>query len=120
MNKELLIETLDKMTPSDMGLLVNDLKEKWGVTLPTVQTQAPQVVVVEEEQTEFTVTLASFPADKKMAVIKSVRAITGLGLKEAKELAETAPKVLKADISKAEVEELKAAFAETNAVLNVT
>jgi large subunit ribosomal protein L7/L12 len=119
MNKELLIDTLSNMPSSEMALLVEDLKSKWGVTLPTAQVQVQKQEVVEEEQTEFTVKLSSFAADKKMAVIKAIRAATGLGLKEAKEMAESVPKVLKESISKEEVDELKAAFAESEATLTV-
>lgn len=118
--KEEVISALDNMKPAELGALISDLESAWGVKVPK-GIGAPKVEVVEEseEQTEFTMELTSFPGNKKVAVIKKVREILGLGLKEAKELCEGAPQILKEDISGEEVEGLKKAFAETEAVLTV-
>jgi large subunit ribosomal protein L7/L12 len=91
--------------------LAKMLEEKWGVTAAAAVAVAagPAAGPVEaaEEQTEFTVMMTSF-GEKKIEVIKEVRAITGLGLKEAKDLVEAAPKAVKEGVSKAEAEKLKA------------
>jgi large subunit ribosomal protein L7/L12 len=84
------------------------LEEKWGVSAaaPVAVAAAPAAAEVAEEQTEFDVVLASF-GEKKINVIKEVRAITTLGLKEAKDLVESAPKTVKEGIRKEEAEEIK-------------
>lgn len=110
---EELVEELSKLTVLEMSELKKALEEHWGV-----EASAPAVMAVAgapaaggeeaaEEATDFEVTLAEVPADKKIAVIKIVREVTGLGLKEAKELSESAPKVLKESSPKAEAEEIK-------------
>lgn len=106
-----LVETLSQLTVLEMSELKSALEDKWGVTAAAA---APAMVAMPagggeaaEEATDFEVTLAEAPADKKIAVIKEVRAITGLGLKEAKELVEGAPKVVKDSAPKAEAEEIK-------------
>ncbi len=106
-----LVEELSGLTVLDMSKLKAALEEKWGVTAA-----APAAVIAAapaadaqgaaEESTEFKVTLEEAPADKKIAIIKVVREITGLGLKEAKELVEGAPKVLKETAPKAESDEI--------------
>lgn len=107
---EEIVETLSNLPVLELAKLKTLLEEKWGV-----KAQAAQVVAAapaggageeKEEATEFKVTLESAPADKKIAMIKVVREITGLGLKEAKELVEKAPTVLKENASKAEAEEI--------------
>lgn len=108
-NLEQLAEDLSALTVIEAADLSKMLEEKWGVSAA-----APVAVAVAadasgeaaEEQTEFDVVLASF-GEKKINVIKEVRAITGLGLKEAKDLVESAPKAVKEAVSKDEAEEIK-------------
>lgn len=110
-NIDQLVETLSKLTVLEMAELKKALEEKWGVK---AQAAAPVAVAVPaaleaeaaSESTEFKVTLEEAPADKKIAVIKVVREVTGLGLKEAKELVEGAPKVIKESAPKAEADEI--------------
>ncbi len=110
MNKEALVEELSKLTVIELAELKTALEDKWGVKAAA----AAQVVAAApadnaaavEESTDFEVTLAESPADKKIAIIKVVREITGLGLKEAKELVERAPKVVKESVAKAEADEI--------------
>ena len=103
-----IIEDLSKLTVVEAAELSKQLEEKWGVTAA-----APAAAVVGagaaagEEKTEFTVFLAA-AGDKKINVIKEVRSITGLGLKEAKDLVEAAPKEVKAGVAKKEADEMKA------------
>jgi large subunit ribosomal protein L7/L12 len=103
-----LIEALSNMTVKQLADLATLLEEEWGVTAATgggmMMAAAPAEAV--EEQTEFNVILADMGA-KKINVIKAVRAITGLGLKEAKELVESAPSTVKEAVSKDEAEEVK-------------
>ena len=107
---EEIAEELSQLSVLDMSKLKTMLEEKWDVkaaaAAPTVVAAAPAAEQA-AEATDFKVTLESFPADKKIAIIKLIREITGLGLKEAKEMAEAAPKVLKDSSPKAEAEEIK-------------
>ncbi|MFN3362749.1 MAG: 50S ribosomal protein L7/L12 [Allorhizobium sp.] len=113
-----LVEDLSALTVMEAAELSKMLEEKWGVSaaapvaVAAVAGAAPAAAV--EEQTEFDVVLAD-AGDKKINVIKEVRAITGLGLKEAKELVEGAPKVVKEQVSKAEAEDLKKKLEEAGA-----
>lgn len=100
-----LIEHISKMSVLECAELVKQLEEKFGVSAAPVAVAAGPAAVV-EEKTEFTVVLAD-GGDKKINVIKEVRGITGLGLKEAKDLVEGAPKVVKEGIAKAEAEDIK-------------
>ncbi len=107
--KDQVIEWLSGQTIIDLAALVKDLETKWGVSAaaaaaPAAAAAAP--VVAAEAQTEFTVVLKEAGANK-IGVIKEVRAITGLGLKEAKDLVEGAPKNVKENAPKAEAEEIK-------------
>ena len=108
--REQLIEHLSKMSVMDIISLTKELENSWGVSAAPVAVAAaagPAAAAAPvEEQTEFTVELTSF-GDKKIQVIKVVREITGLGLKEAKDLVEAAPKPIKEGISKADAEEIK-------------
>ncbi len=110
--KEQVIDWLSGQSVVEIAALVKDLEEKWGVSAaaPVAVAAAPAAVggAVEaaEEQTEFDVIFAA-PGDNKIASIKEVRAITGLGLKEAKDLVESAPKPVKEGVSKEEAEEVK-------------
>jgi len=110
-NIDEIVETLSKLPVIELAKLKTALEDKWGVKAQAAAVQAaPAAQAAEgeakEEATEFKVTLEEAPADKKIAIIKVVREITGLGLKEAKELVEGAPKVLKESAPKAEADEI--------------
>ena len=103
-----IVDQLSKLTVVEAAELSKQLEEKWGVTAAVPAATAPVASATPaEEKTEFTIFLAA-TGDKKINVIKEVRAITGLGLKEAKDLVEGAPKEVKADVPKKEAEEIKA------------
>ncbi|MCX6990092.1 MAG: 50S ribosomal protein L7/L12 [Chlamydiae bacterium] len=107
---EQLVETLSKLSVLDMSKLKTALEDKWGVkaaaaAAPMMMAAAPAAAAA-AESTEFSVTLEASTAEKKIGVIKIVREITGLGLKEAKDLVDGAPKVLKETCPKAEAEEI--------------
>ena len=104
-----IIEELSKLTVVEAAELSKQLEEKWGVTAAAPVAAAPAggaAAPAGEEKSEFSVFLVS-AGDKKINVIKEVRAITGLGLKEAKDLVEAAPKEIKSDVPKKEAEEFK-------------
>lgn len=103
---EQLIEHISGMSVLDLAELVKELEDKFGVSAAPVAVAGAAAGPAAEEQTEFTVVLAEAGA-KKINVIKEVRGITGLGLKEAKELVEGAPKPVKEGVEKAEAEEIK-------------
>lgn len=105
---EKLVEELSKLNVMEAADLSKALEEKWGVSASPVMAAAPAAAAAEpvEEKTQFDVILAAI-GDKKLDVIKEVRALTGLGLKEAKELVEAAPKAVKEATSKAQAEEIK-------------
>ena len=108
--KEDVVSFIENMSVLDLSQLVKDLEEKFGVSAaaPVAVAAAPGAAAgaAAEEKTEFTVVLAA-AGDKKINVIKEVRGITGLGLKEAKDLVEGAPKPLKEGVAKDEAEEIK-------------
>lgn len=119
-NTEQLVEELSKLTVLEMSELKNALEEHWGVTAAAPAMMAAPAAAggeaaAAEEATDFEVTLTDVPADKKIAVIKIIREISGLGLKEAKVLSESAPKVLKDSAPKAEAEEIKKKFEDVGA-----
>ena len=103
-----IIEDLSKLTVVEAAELSKQLEEKWGVTAaaPVAAAAAPGASPAGEEKSEFSLFLAA-AGDKKINVIKEVRAITGLGLKEAKDLVEGAPKEIKAGVPKKEADEFK-------------
>ena len=103
-----IIEDLSSLTVVEAADLSKQLEEKWGVTAATAVAAAPVAagVAPAEEKDEYTVVLSS-AGDKKINVIKEVRAVTSLGLKEAKDLVEGAPKDIKTGVSKKEAEEIK-------------
>ena len=101
-----IIEDLSKLTVVEAAELSKQLEEKWGVTEAEPVAAAAAGAAAGEEKTEFSVFLTS-AGDKKINVIKEVRAITGLGLKEAKDLVEAAPKEVKAGVAKKEADEMK-------------
>ena len=102
-----IIEDLSKLTVVEAAELSKQLEDKWGVTAATAAAVAPAAAAAPaEEKSEFTIFLSS-AGDKKINVIKEVRVITGLGLKEAKDLVEGAPKEIKSGVNKKEAEEIK-------------
>ena len=102
-----IIDELSKLTVVEAAELSKQLEEKWGVTAAAPAAAAPAPgAAPEEEKSEFTIFLAS-AGDKKINVIKEVRSITGLGLKEAKDLVEAAPKEVKKGVAKKDAEEAK-------------
>lgn len=109
---EEIVKTLSNLKVTDLAKLKKMLEEEWGVTAAAPVAMAVAAApaaggdAAAEEATDFQVTLTEVPADKKIGVIKVVREITGLGLKEAKDIAEGAPKVLKETCPKAEAEEI--------------
>lgn len=117
--KEQVITFLENLTLLEAADLVKELEEKFGVSAaaPVAFAAAPGAAAAApaEEQTEFTVILASVPADKKINVIKEIRGITGLGLKEAKDLVEGAPKTVKEGVSKDESAKIKKALEDAGA-----
>ncbi len=116
-NLEKIVEDLSSLTVLEAAELAKLLEEKWGVSaaaaVAVVAGPAAAAAPV-EEQTEFTVVLAAF-GEKKIEVIKEVRAITGLGLKEAKDLVEGAPKPVKEGVTKDEAEKIKATLEKAGA-----
>jgi large subunit ribosomal protein L7/L12 len=118
-----LVEELSKLTVLEAAELSKLLEEKWGVSAaaPVAAAAAPAAAATAapaEEQTEFTVILAN-AGDKKINVIKEVRTITGLGLKEAKDLVEGAPKPVKEGVSKDEVAKIKKMLEDAGAKVEV-
>jgi large subunit ribosomal protein L7/L12 len=120
---EQIVEQLSALTVLEAAELSKMLEEKWGVSaaapVAVAAAGAPAAGgAAAEEQTEFTVILAA-AGDKKINVIKEIRAITGLGLKEAKDLVEGAPKEVKAGVSKDEADKIKKVLEENGATVEV-
>ncbi|NHB58145.1 50S ribosomal protein L7/L12 [Acinetobacter sp. ANC 4169] len=116
-NEEILNAVAEK-TVLELVELISAFEEKFNVSAAAVAVAAGPAAAAAEEQSEFNVELTSFGANK-VAVIKAVREITGLGLKEAKDMVEGAPSVLKEGVSKEEAEELKKKLEETGATVTV-
>jgi large subunit ribosomal protein L7/L12 len=122
--KEDVIKFVENMTVLELSDLVKDLEKRFGVSaaaMPVAVGAAPlaaEAAAPSEEQTEFSVILQA-AGEKKIQVIKVVRAITGLGLKEAKDLVDGAPKAVKEGISKKEVEDIKKQLEEVGATVEV-
>ena len=118
--KDQVIEFISKMSVMEMSELVKEMEDKFGVSAAATAVAAPvaagtgDAAAQAEEKTEFDVILTSI-GEKKINVIKEVRGITGLGLKEAKEAVESAPKAIKEGISKEEAEEVKKKLEEAGA-----
>ena len=113
------IEDIKALSVLELAELVEAIQEEFGVTAAVATAPAAGAgAAAAEEKTEFDVILASF-GDKKMGVIKAVKDVLGLGLKEAKEVVESAPKALKEGVSKAEAEELKAKLEEAGATIEI-
>ncbi len=123
--EEQVIEYLSSRNVLELSALVKKLEEKWGVSAAApvaVAAAAPAAgaaAAAQEEKTEFTVILESYPADKKIGVIKVVRELTGLGLKEAKELVDAVPKPIKEGANKADSENIKKKLEEAGAKVTV-
>lgn len=124
LSQQELISAIETMTVLELAELVKALEERFGVSAAAPVAVAAAAAPAEaaapvEEQTEFTVILADVPADKKIHVIKAVRAITSLGLKEAKDLVEAAPKPVKEGVSKADAEKFKKELEESGAKVEI-
>ena len=122
-SKEDILETISNMTVVEVVDLIEAMEEKFGVSAaaPVAAAAAPAAggdAAAAEQKTEFDVILASF-GDKKVQVIKAIRGITGLGLKEAKDLVEGAPSPVKEGVEKDEAEELKKQLEEAGATVEV-
>ncbi|KPL12933.1 hypothetical protein AMJ85_00830 [candidate division BRC1 bacterium SM23_51] len=117
-----ILEAIEKMTVLEINELVSSLEEKFGVSAAMQAAAAPAAAAAAEpaaeEQTEFQVVLKDFGSEK-IKVIKEVRAITGLGLKEAKDLVESAPKEVVRDVPKAEAEKTKKQLEAVGATVEV-
>jgi len=117
-----IIKKIEEMTVLELSKLVKKLEERFQVSpmaaIPTATAAAPTVAKEEEEKTEFSVILNSY-GDKKINVIKVVRQVTDLGLREAKELVDNVPKPVKEGISKKEAEEVKEKFEKAGAQVEI-
>ena len=120
MTKEQIMEAIESMTVLELSELVKALEEKFGVSAaaPVAVAAAAPAAAAAAEQTEFDVILAS-AGSSKINVIKIVREVTGLGLKEAKALVDEAPKALKEKVSKDEAEKIKAQLEEAGATIEI-
>lgn len=121
-SKDDILDTISSMTLIEVTELISAMEVKFGVTAAApvaaaAAAAAPAAAV--EEQTEFTVTLKEYPADKKVTVIKVIREITGLGLKEAKDLVDGAPKAVKENVTKDEAAAIKAKLEAEGATVEV-
>jgi large subunit ribosomal protein L7/L12 len=120
--KEQILDAIAEMKIMEIADLIKAMEEKFGVTAaaPVAAAAAGPAAAAAEEQTEFTVILkGGVPADKKIAIIKEVRAITGLGLKEAKDLVEAGDKPLKESISKDEAAKIKKQITDAGGAVEV-
>ncbi len=122
MSVESILESIEKLTLLEAAELVKAMEEKFGVSAaaPVAVAAAPAAAApAEEEASEVNVILASVPADKKIAVLKEVRAITGLGLKEAKDLVDGAPKAVKEGIKKEDAAAIKKQLEDAGATVEI-
>ena len=123
MSREEILNAVAEMSVLELSELIKEMEEKFGVSAAAVAVAAPAGGAAAadgaaEEQTEFDVVLASF-GEKKVGVIKAVRAMTGLGLKEAKDLVESAPTPVREGVTKDEAEEAKQQLEEAGATVEV-
>ena len=126
-NKDEILDAISKMTLLEVMELVSDMEKKFGVTAAAPVAVAAvagaaggaAAAAPAEEKTEFTVVLKEYPADKKVSVIKVIREITGLGLKEAKDLVEGVPSTVKEAVSKADSEAMKKKLEDSGAKVEV-
>ena len=123
LTKDQIIEAIEQMNLLDIVDLYKTMQDKWGVTPMAAVAAGPAAGPVEvevvEEKTAFDVILTGFDAAKKINVIKVVREITSLGLKEAKDLVESAPKAVKEGVTKDEAEEIKKTLTEGGATIEI-
>ena len=123
MSVESILESIEKLTLLEAAELVKAMEEKFGVSaaapVAVAAVAAAPAEAAAEEASEVNVILASVPADKKIAVLKEVRAITGLGLKEAKDLVDAAPKAVKEGVKKEEAEAIKKQLEEAGATVEI-
>ncbi len=124
MTKDELVNAIAELTVLELSELVKAIEEKFGVKAPApavavAAAAAPAAGAAAEEKDEFNVMLTAVDAAKKIAVIKVVREITGLGLKEAKDLVEGAPKAVKENVAKAEAEEMKKKLTEAGGTVEL-
>ena len=122
LTKEEILEAIASMTVLELSELVKAVEEKFGVkaAAPAAAVAAAAApAAAAEEKTEFNVVLTAVDAAKKIGVIKAVREITGLGLKEAKDLVDGAPKVIKENVAKAEAEEIKKKVTEAGGTVTL-
>jgi large subunit ribosomal protein L7/L12 len=122
--KEEILDAISKLTLVEVVELIADMEKKFGVTAaaPVAVAAAPGAAAAAapaEEKTEFTVVLKEYPADKKVTVIKVIREITGLGLKEAKDLVEGVPATVKESIPKADADGIKKKLEEAGAAAEI-
>ena len=122
-NVETILESIEKLTLLEAAELVKAMEEKFGVSAaaPVAVAAAPAAAAApaEDADAEVNVILASVPADKKIAVLKEVRAITGLGLKEAKDLVDGAPKPIKEGVKKEDAEAIKKQLEAAGATVEI-
>jgi large subunit ribosomal protein L7/L12 len=123
-SREEIVNAIGNLSVLEVVELISDLEKKFGVTAaaPVAAAAAPAAAAAAapaEEQTEFSVTLTEYPADKKVGIIKVVREVTGLGLKEAKDLVEGTPALVKDAVAKAEVDAIKKKFEDAGAKVAV-
>ena len=124
MSREEILNAIGEMSVLELSELIKDVEDKFGVSASAAVAVAAPIAgtsgeeAAGEEKTEFDVMLASF-GEKKVGVIKAVRAITGLGLKEAKDLVEAAPSVVKEGVNKDESEEIKKQLEEAGATVEI-
>jgi len=123
-SKEEILEAISNMTVMEVVDLVKMMEDKFGVTaaapMAVAAAAAPGAAApAAEEQTEFNVILKAYPADKKVGTIKVIREITGLGLKEAKDLVEGAPNTVKEGVSKADADKIKKQLEDAGAEVEV-
>lgn len=122
MSVESILESIEKLTLLEAAELVKAMEEKFGVSAaaPVAVAAAPAAAApADDADADVSVVLASVPADKKIAVLKEVRTLTGLGLKEAKDLVESAPKAVKENIKKDEAESIKKTLEAAGAVVEI-
>ena len=123
MSVESILESIEKLTLLEAAELVKAMDEKFGVSaaapVAVAAVAAAPAEAAADEASEVNVILASVPADKKIAVLKEVRAITGLGLKEAKDLVDGAPKAVKEGVKKEEAEAIKKQLEEAGATVEI-
>jgi len=124
-SKDEILDAISKMSLMEVVELISDMEKKFGVTAaaPVAVAAAPggaaAAAAPAEEKTEFAVTLKEYPADKKVTVIKVIREITGLGLKEAKDLVEGVPSLVKEGVNKADSDAMKKKLEDAGAKVEI-